>query len=413
MHKTVLAPADAGGGALRAREPFAAFVLDDASRQAAIVASNEQGWTGARVADGGIAGAVESLADMPTPRILLIDVSESLDPIQDINRLAEVCQEGTHVIAIGGTNDVDLFRRLIQAGVDDYLVKPISPDALKHAFDNLERSRVVAQHTQAPAKQGRLVIVVGARGGVGASAIAANLAWLAGHLQEGRRAALVDLDLQFGSASLALDIEPGRGLADALRTPSRIDDLLIERASVKIDEQLSVLCAEEGLESPLMVDPTAIDSLIERLRASFDCVIVELPRSLVPSQTQLIAAADALLMVADYTLVSARDCPRLLARLRDARAKGPIKIAVNRVGAPGHGEIKKPDLEKALGSKIDVEIPHDAQTANQSLQAGKPMVVAAKKAKTCGIIRGLAMDICDLAPAEKPPLWRRLLGKAA
>jgi pilus assembly protein CpaE len=411
MHNTVHSPADAGGGALRAREPFAAFVLDDASRQAAILASNEQGWTGARVADGGIAGAIESLGDMPTPGVLLIDVSESTDPIQDINRLAEVCQEGTHVIAVGSVNDVDLFRRLIQAGVDDYLVKPINPDALKIAFANLSRSRVAAP--QAAANPGRLVLVVGARGGVGASALAANLAWLAGHMQDGRRAALVDLDLQFGSAALALDIEPGRGLADALRTPSRIDDLLIERASVKVDEQFSVLCAEEGLETPLQVDPTAIDSLIERLRLGFDCVIVEMPRSLVPSQSQLIAAADSILVVADYTLVSARDCPRLLTRLKEARPKGSIKVAVNRVGAPGHGEIKRPDLEKALGAKVDIEIPHDAQTATQSLQAGKPMVVAAKKAKTCGIIRALAMDICDMAPAAKPTLWRRLLGKAA
>lgn len=243
--------------------------------------------------------------------------------------------------------------------------------------------------------------MVGARGGVGASALAANLAWLAGHMQDGRRAALVDLDLQFGSAALALDIEPGRGLADALRTPSRIDDLLIERASVKIDEQFSVLCAEGGLELPLQVDPTAIESLIERLRAGFDCVIVEMPRSLVPSQSQLIAAADAILVVADYTLVLARDCPRLLTRLKEARPKGSIKVAVNRVGAPGHGEIKRPDLEKALGTKVDVEIPHDAQTASQSLQAGKPMVVAAKKAKTCDIIRSLAMDICDMAPAAQ------------
>ena len=411
MHNTVLSPADAGGGALRAREPFAAFVLDDASRQAAILASNEQGWTGARVADGGIAGAIESLGDMPTPGVLLIDVSESIDPIQDINRLAEVCQEGTHVIALGSVNDVDLFRRLIQAGVDDYLVKPINPDGLKVAFAHLTRARVAAP--QAAGTPGRLVLVVGARGGVGASALAANLAWLAGHMQDGRRAALVDLDLQFGSAALALDIEPGRGLADALRTPSRIDDLLIERASVKVDEQFSVLCAEEGLETPLQVDPTAIDSLIERLRATFDCVIVEMPRGLVPSQSQLIGAADAILVLADYTLVSARDCPRLLTRLKEARPKGAIKVAVNRVGAPGHGEIKRPDLEKALGSKVDVEIPHDAQTATQSLQAGKPMVVAAKKAKTCGIIRSLAMDICAMAPAAKPTLWRRLLGKAA
>lgn len=410
MDKTLFSPADAGGGAPRLREPFAAFVLDDASRQVAIIAANEEGWTGARVADGGIAGAVETLADMPTPRVLLIDISESEDPIQDINRLAEVCQEGTHVVALGGVNDVDLFRRLIQAGVDDYLVKPISPEALKHSISQLSRER---QQPREAATPGRLVIVVGTRGGVGASAIATNLAWIAGHALPERRAALVDLDLQFGSAALALDIEPGRGLADALRTPSRIDDLLVERAAVKVDEHLAVLCGEEGLDHALQIDPSAIGSLIERLRSGYDCVVVELPRSQVPVQSQLLGTADAVLVVADYTLVAARDCPRLLNRIKETQTRGQIKIVVNRVGAPGHNEIKRPDLEKALGSKIDFEIPHDAQTAAQSLQAGKPMVVASQKAKPSAAIRDLAKDVCDLGQPAKPPLWRRLLGKAA
>jgi len=412
MHRIAYAPADAGGGALNMREPFAAFVLDDASRQAAIVAANEQGWTGVRVADGGVAGAIASLSDVPTPKILLIDLSESTDPLMDINRLAEVCQEGTHVVALGSVNDIDLFRRLIQAGVDDYLLKPVTPEALKHAFAQVERART-APAPETPVAPGRLVTVIGARGGVVASALAANIAWIAGHGLEGRRAALVDLDLQFGSAALALDVEPGRGLADALRTPSRIDDLLVERASVKVDEHLSVLCAEEGLEAPMQLDPAAIESLIERLRNSYNCVVVELPRMLVPSLPMLVSGADAILVVADYTLVSARDCPRLMTRIKEARPKGPIKIAVNRVGAPGHGDIKRPDLEKALDAKIDVEIPHDAQTAASSLQSGRPMVVAGKKSKSCSVIRDLAISLCDMGKPAKPPLWRRLLGKAA
>jgi len=411
MDKALYSPADAGGGALRMRDPFAAFVLDDASRQSAITAANQQGWTGVRIAEGGIAGAIESLADVPTPRILLIDVSESEDPIQDINRLAEVCQEGTHVVALGSVNDVALFRRLIHAGVDDYLVKPVTPDTLLHSFAALDqRDRAAPREATAP---GKLVIVIGTRGGVGASALASNMAWIASHEDKAKRAALVDLDLQFGSAALALDVEPGRGLAEALRTPSRIDDLLVERAAVKVDEQLSVLCAEEGLESPLHVDPAAIESLIERLRMMFNCVIIDMPRALVPVQSKIISMADAVLVVADYTLVAARDCPRLLKRVREAGPKGEIKVVINRVGAPGHSDIKRPDLEKALEAKVDVEIPQDQKTAAESNQAGKPMVVAGSKGKASAVIRDLALQVCGLGTASKPPLWRRLLGKAA
>jgi len=411
MDKVLYSPADAGGGALRMRDPFAAFVLDDASRQSAITAANQQGWTGVRIAEGGVAGAIESLGDVPTPRILLIDVSESEDPIQDINRLAEVCQEGTHVVALGSVNDVALFRRLIHAGVDDYLVKPVTPDALLHSFAQLaQRERAQPNEAVAP---GRLVVVIGTRGGVGASALASNMAWIASHEDKAKRAALVDLDLQFGSAALALDVEPGRGLAEALRTPSRIDDLLVERAAVKVDDQLSVLCAEEGLESPLQVDPAAIESLVERLRVMFSCVIIDMPRALVPVQTKLIGMADVVLVVADYTLVAARDCPRLLKRVREAGPKGEIKVVINRVGAPGHSDIKRPDLEKALDAKVDVEIPQDQKTATESSQAGKPMVVAGSKGKASAAIRDLALQVCGLGQTSKPPLWRRLLGKAA
>jgi pilus assembly protein CpaE len=410
MDKALYSPADAGGGALRMRDPFAAFVLDDASRQAAITAANQQGWTGVRIAEGGIAGAIESLADVPTPRVLLIDISESEDPIQDINRLAEVCQEGTHVVALGSVNDVALFRRLIHAGVDDYLVKPVNPEMLLHSFAQLQRERSAPREPVAP---GRLVIVIGTRGGVGASALAASLAWIAGHEDKGRRAALVDLDLQFGSAALALDIEPGRGLAEALRTPSRIDDLLVERAAVKVDEHLSVLCAEEGLDGPLVIDPAAIESLIDRLRNSYNCVIIDMPRALVPAQTRLVGLADAVLVVADYTLVAARDCPRLLKRVKEAGPKGGVKVVVNRVGAPGHSDIKRADLEKALDAKVDVEIPQDQKSATESSSAGKPLVAAGGKSKASAAIRALALEACGLAQAAKPPLWRRLLGKAA
>jgi pilus assembly protein CpaE len=410
MEKALYSPADAGGGALRVRDPFAAFVLDDASRQAAITAANQQGWTGVRIAEGGIAGAIESLSDVPTPRVLLIDVSESEDPIQDINRLAEVCQEGTHVVALGNVNDVALFRRLIHSGVDDYLVKPVTPEMLMHSFTQLERERHAPREQVAP---GRLVIVIGTRGGVGASALASNMAWIAGHEDKDKRAVLVDLDLQFGSAALALDVEPGRGLAEALRTPSRIDDLLVERAAVKVDDHLSVLCAEEGLESPLTIDPAAIESLIERLRIAFNCVIIDMPRALVPAHTRIVSLADCVLVVADYTLVAARDCPRLLKRVKEAGPKGGVKVVVNRVGAAGHNDIKRADLEKALDAKVDVEIPQDQRSAAESNNAGKPMVVTVGKSKASAAIRELALEACGLGQVAKPPLWRRLLGRAA
>jgi pilus assembly protein CpaE len=406
MSTVYFSPADAGGGALRHRDPFAAFVNDDASRHAAVTAANEQGWTGALIADGGIAGAIESLADVPTPRVLLIDVSESNDPFRDINRLAEVCTEGTRVIALGKVNDVEVFRRLMQAGVDDYLVKPVTAVTLSRAFAALGRDRAQAREGK---RMGRLIVVVGARGGIGTTTLAANLAWIAAH-EQNRRSALVDLDLQFGGLALALDIEPSRGLAEALHNPGRIDDLLVERSAVKVDEQLSVLCAEEGLDRATHIDDGAIEALMGRLREHYECVVVDLPRSLLAAHAHLVSAADLVMVVTDYTLLAARDCPRVLKRVRDAGPKGRVMLVADRVGAPGHGEIARADLEKALEATIDFEVPNDPKGASGSAEAGKPLAVVAPRGKAVAAIRAIAEQASGGAekPAKKP-LWKRLI----
>jgi len=391
---------------LRHRDPFAAFVTDDASRQAALTAANEQGWTGALIAEGGIAGAIESLADVPTPRVLLIDISDSTDPFRDMGRLAEVCMEGTRVIALGKVNDVELFRRLIQSGVDDYLVKPISAATLARAFTAVGRDRGAAREAST---QGRVIVVVGARGGIGTTTLAANLAWMVAH-EQNRRSMLVDLDLQFGGLALALDIEPSRGLAEALHNASRIDDLLVERAAVKVDDQLSVLCAEEGLERATHVDGAAIEALVGRLRTAFECVVVDLPRAMLAAHPHVLAAADLVLVVTDYTLLAARDCPRVLKRVRDAGPKGKVMLIADRVGAPGHGEIARADLEKTLEATIDFEIPHDPKSAGSSAETGKPIAVVAPRGKAAAAIRAVAEQVMGGGDnSGKTSLWRRLI----
>ncbi|MGQ0677630.1 MAG: AAA family ATPase [Rhodospirillales bacterium] len=406
MNTVHYSPADAGGGALRHRDAFAAFVTDDASRQSALTAANEQGWTGAMIAEGGIASAIESLCDVPTPRVLLIDISESSDPFRDLNQLAEVCMEGTRVIALGKVNDVELFRRLIQSGVDDYLVKPVSAATLSRAFTAAGRDRGAGRGAK---PLGRMIVVVGARGGIGTTTLAANLAWMVAH-EQNRRSMLVDLDLQFGGLALALDIEPSRGLAEALHNAGRIDDLLVERAAVKVDEQLSVLCAEEGLERATHVDSAAIEALTGRLRAGFECVVVDLPRAMLAAHAHLVAAADLVIVVTDYTLLAARDCPRVLKRVREAGPKGKVMLIADRVGAPGHGEIARADLEKTLEATIDFEIPHDPKGAGSSAETGKPLAVVAPRGKAAAAIRAVAGATMGGGDrAGKAPLWKRLL----
>ena len=114
-----------------------------------------------------------------------------------------------------------------------------------------------------------MAAVIGVRGGVGASTLATSLAWLMGD-KAGRSTALLDLDVHFGTGALALDLEPGRGLTDAIENPSRIDGLFIERAMVRANDKLCVLSAEAPINQPLLTDGSAFFQLQEEIRHAFE-----------------------------------------------------------------------------------------------------------------------------------------------
>ena len=120
------------GGALR--DPFHAFVCDDHSFDVLRAVAAEMGWAPEKVNKGGMRNAVQTLSITASPQILFVDMSESGDPLNDINSLAEVCEPGTVVIAAGQVNDVRLYRDLVASGIQDYLLKPFGADQLRDAL---------------------------------------------------------------------------------------------------------------------------------------------------------------------------------------------------------------------------------------------------------------------------------------
>jgi pilus assembly protein CpaE len=212
------AAADAPSGAEERRQ-FRAFVQDEPSRKVVDQAAGDLMIPNAAVQRGGIADAVRELGARRSPRILVVDITGVDLPLSAVNELAEVCEPGVTVIAIGDQNDVGLFRDLINHGVSDYLVKPLTPGLVQKSLLAVIDSASQGRSSQ---RLGRLIAVTGTRGGVGATLVATSLAWSIAHRRR-RRCALLDLDLQFGTAALALDLEPSNGLREALEHPSRID----------------------------------------------------------------------------------------------------------------------------------------------------------------------------------------------
>jgi len=386
---------------------FMGFAGDEATHAALLRAAEAQGISDPVIARGNLADVVETLSGMPTPKRLVVDLGDSGDVISAIESLAEVCDEGTKVVAIGAVNDINLYHQLIGAGIQDYLVKPVNDDALGAALSRAEKEPEVAQPEEA--KVGRLIAVVGARGGVGASTVAVNTAWLMAH-EQGRRVALVDLDLYFGTCSLTLDLEPGRGFREALENPGRIDGLFMERAMIRESDRLFVLGTEESFENRFSFDPAALDLLLDTLRRDFDCVVLDMPRFAARTQIASLAPPASMVVVSDPSLAGVRDTARLVGFAKKAAPDVNLKVTVNRFGVAKDGELSKGDFEKGADIKIDHIIPFDAKPFAASDGTGKPLVKVGKNSKAVAALRELARGVAgQKQKAVQVSLWQRLL----
>ncbi|HEX8468293.1 MAG TPA: pilus assembly protein CpaE [Allosphingosinicella sp.] len=365
------------------RDPFSAFVCDDATAEMLRPIAVEHGWAPEKVNKGGLRNAVQTLSVSASPAILFVDLSESGDPLNDINALAEVCEPGTVVIAAGQVNDVRLYRDLVASGLQDYLLKPFTPDQLRDSFANAQMTISGPRVNEAASEKPHVMAaVIGVRGGVGASTLATSLAWMMGD-KAGRSTALLDLDIHFGTGALALDLEPGRGLTDAIENPSRIDGLFIERAMVRANEKLCVLSAEAPLNQPLLNDGSAFFQLQEELRNAFESTVLDLPRAMLIQHPHLVQDVHVAIVAVEFTLAATRDAIRILSWLKANAPQSKVLVVANRVPA-GAQEISRKDFEQSIERSVDIVIPFEPKAAAQSAKLGQPFAKVATASKVQG-----------------------------
>ncbi|MBS7669201.1 pilus assembly protein CpaE [Croceicoccus gelatinilyticus] len=396
------APWNPGSGS--DRDAFAAFVCDEATIDVVRNTASELGMPHEKCHKGGLRNAVQTLSVSASPSILLVDLSECGDPLSDINALAEVCEPGTVVLAVGQVNDVRLYRDLVASGIQDYLIKPLTEEMLRDALIQAQTSFSAprASSDNKAARDHVMTAVVGTRGGVGASTIATSLAWMFS-TEHKLPTALLDLDVHFGTGALTMDLEPGRGLTDAIDNPSRIDGLFIERAMVRANDHLSVLSAEAPIHTPLMTDGSAFVQLEDEFRQAFDMTVVDLPRNMLINFPHILNGADVFVLATELTLASARDAIRILSWVSShAEHMRPIIVA-NRV-AQGAGEISRADFEASIERKIDYVIPADVKAAVHAAKLGQVFVEANRSSKATTALRDLGKSIAAQgtdAPAAK------------
>lgn len=393
-----------GHASLSGREPFAAYITDPETRTVLATFAEARGWPARSVHKGGITSAARTLWVAPPPEILVVDLSESSDPVEELRTLEQAFRRETRVIALGTDNDVTLYRRLIEAGASDYLVKPVGLEDLDRALRLTARAPLDRTLTE-----GRVIGVVGARGGVGATTVAANIAWAVSSTFR-RRSVLLDLDLQFGSSALLLDLQVGPGLREALEEPERIDELFLDRALVHMTETLSVMAAEEGLDRTMSPEPRGITALMTALKERTEALIVDAPRR---DPEALVTVADAchdLLVVTELTLPGLRDTARLLSLIEDGAPGTRALVLANRVpkGAP---DVARREFEQELRRPIDVLLPADEKSVVLAANGGSPLAAVAPKARLSRAIDQLAGKLLDAKP-RPAGLMARLTGRA-
>jgi len=385
-----------------------AVVADEITREVVRQATLQLGWPQNRVREGGLAAAVAHLQNHPAPAVLLVDVSDCDDILAGMDALAEVCEPTTRVVAIGAANDVGLYRKLIALGVSDYLVKPVSAEGLAEALREAEHSERPAGPKAAPCKT---VALIGARGGVGATALAASLAWASADERK-QRTILLDLDLQFGAAALGLDVETGRGLRELLANPERIDSLLIGSAVAQASDQLRVLGAEEPLETELNLRGEGLEPLLKALSEDAEAIVIDTPRRLDALTRAALARADVAVIVTDLSLPGMRDTQRLLGLMGHVRA-GETLVVANRVGGVA-GEVPQAEFERGVGRKLDAVLPNDAKAAAAAAEQGKPLLATAGQGPFAAELRRVIARILggEATEATGRESWlKKILGK--
>ena len=346
-----------------------AFVNDPVSEQIVWNVIREMNMAYAEARMGNVADALEFLKTNRSPKVLIIDVSNSELPLGDIEKVKEFSAPNISIIVIGSRNEVGLFRDLKASGVVDYIVKPLSNVLLRRAIE--EANGLKSEVT----KEGKLVHVMSATGGAGATTVVANVGWLLAN-RRFKRTLVMDLDFLYGTTNLLLDIKAENAYLDILESPDKIDDYFTETILKKCTQRLYYLGGLCDLLRGVQVDIRAFEALVALLKKQFNYVLVDAQRDVNEVNKVSMKKADCFVIMIEMTMASAQNAARLLELLTAEYHGKKIIIIDNKNGLSSAGAITKESFEEVIGRKIDYIMPLDETITLAAANIGQPLVVS-------------------------------------
>lgn len=335
---------------------------------------------------GGLARAVKHYVDNPSPQVIIVEDGGGPEEIQKgLEALAEVVEPGRKVIVVGGINDVQAYRRLISQGVSEYLVAPVTSEDVANAI-------IACVKDPGAAARGRVVSFIGARGGVGSSTLAVNMAWTLAEITQ-ETVIGIDLDLNFGTMALSLNLDPKQSVTDALTDSDRIDTVLVERIMVEHNPNLSILSTPGSLKELVPPSADAVERLIDICRTMAPFVVVDLPRRWNAWVSATLLQSDEVVIVASPDLANLRDAKQLVEWQKSRRGNAATRLILSKADAAKRNQLSTKDFQDTLGITPSLAVNFDATLFAQLMNNGQMIGEGAKGHKLTEQLRQFARQL--------------------
>jgi pilus assembly protein CpaE len=359
---------------------------------------------------GGVAAAIDSYRTVPTPNVIILETEARSDILVGLDQLATVCDAGTRVVVIGRVNDVAPYRELVRRGVNDYVIGPVDTlDVVRSICSLFSASEAVTV--------GRIVAIVGAKGGVGASTVAHNVAWAIAR-DLALDSVVIDLDLAFGTAGLDYNKDPLQGIANAVFSPDRPDTAFMDRLLAKCTDHLSLLAAPATLDRVYDFGEQAFDAIFDTLRMTTPCIVLDVPHQWSAWTKRALVGADDILVVAEPDLANLRNTKNLLNMLQASRPNDRTPLyCLNQVGMPKRPEINARGFAKTIESPPIASIPFDSRMFGTAANNGQMIAEIAARHRAARMFLQIAQRLTGRGETKTPrrsflsPIMEKLRAK--
>jgi pilus assembly protein CpaE len=344
----------------------------------------------------------EVIANQTVPHVVVVAIDADLEKAcRAIERLAQE-MPNVGILAISKRDDGQAILKALRAGAKEFLTMPFGVDTLSEALRKLEKT---GKSQQSPAiginkKEKTLIIsFLGSRGGVGCTSLSVNIAATLA-ADPHNKVVLVDLDLALGDADIALDLIADYTLSDLVENIDKLDMTFLNRSLSKHSTGLALLPHPLNVSDATIITDEHLKRIISLLAACHTHLILDLSKSLRPTDICALAMSDFIFLVVQLEITSIRNTIRLLSTLdADGRLGPRVKLVLNRVGMVT--DITREKAVELLGRPFFWEVPNDHKVMMESRNSGTPMVKSAPVSKIQQNFSDFADEICSKTKANK------------